>query len=131
VIRWIIRLFFAGEVEKVKKEMLSEARELIADAKASQKTKYVRYEPVPLESDSFLHGIQPIFGNRFFVSWIEAQREKRNRSIAECMANRDDEGALRALSQINMLDLLMMDLGTFKQRYDDMLERKTDAGQPE
>jgi hypothetical protein len=124
MIRWLVRWLWGDEIERQKAEMLSEAKDLISDAKTASRAKYVRYDPIPLDSEGFLHGIQPLFKNRFFVAWVESQRDKRNRLIADCMSQRDDTGALRALAQINMLDLLLADLRLFQEKYEEMLEAK-------
>jgi hypothetical protein len=119
---WLFREFMVKERDK----MLAEARELLAQARQSAKREYLAYDRVDPASQAFIYGIQPIFGNRYLISWLMEHKSNCNGLMKGAMASGDQQKVMFGLAQITMIDSLFMDLEMFEEKYKAILEEKKD-----
>lgn len=124
MIKAILNWFFRKEIEAIKAETSANGRALIEKIKRESKRIYVSYEHIPEDAELFLYGIQPLFNNRYFISWLNRHRNecidltKKNCVIA------NDKGVMEAAAQLAIVDLILDDVREFEQRYRIMLEEK-------
>lgn len=120
MIKWLIRIFFKGEINKI----IGEARTVLEETKKHAKREYVTYERIDPATQHFLYGIQPLFENKFLISWLSEHKMQCLLLVNNALAAGDEKRAINTLSQITMIDSLFLDLEEFKRRYEEMLNQK-------
>jgi len=127
-IRWLINVFNKEELEKIKEQYTEEAKAVLQEAKDfSAQVKgsvYIHYDRVNTSSDEFLHGMQPIFNNRFFISWLSEEKNQLQRFIKKSVDEGDKEMAYLNSVKISLVEDLFTDLREFEMKYNLMLNQK-------
>ena len=127
MIKMFILWLFGDAARNKYGEILDEARTLLGHAKHSAGREYVGYDRVDPLSAAFVYGIQPIFGNKYLISWLMEHKRNCLELMKGAMAADNTEKAMHGLAQITMIDSLFMDLEGFESAYKAMLEDKKNA----
>lgn len=124
MIKWLIKLFFKKELNNIKSDFVKEGRDIVQEAKELNKTRYVLYERLPTDSEEFLYGIQPLFENKAFVSWISEHRIQWEQLGIDLIETGEDKKGLIAIAKVSLINSLFQDLQTFKKQYQELIESK-------
>jgi hypothetical protein len=127
MLKSFIKWLFGKEFDLARAEILDEAREIVSEAKSAAQKQYVRYERVPLGTDAFLYGINPVLSNVTVISWLMGQRENCVGQSVKAMVSGEEKKVLYAMAQVTMIDSLFADMEKFGNDYDEMLRRKKQA----
>lgn len=124
MIRWIIKILFKKDLEKIKEEYLTEGKEIVREAKEVNKVRYVLYERVPTDSVEFIYGIQPLFENKAFISWLSEHKIQWDQFSIDMVESGETEKGLMAIAKVSLINGLFKDLQTFKNQYQILIESK-------
>jgi hypothetical protein len=122
MIKRLIAFLFAREVKHAKEDALKEVRALIEDAKIANRKQYVSYEKFGTDEPRFLQGMQPLFDNRFIISWLNGQKQNCLDLMIRAMAQGMNDKVIQGMAQVMMIESLFRDLEQFKQAHDEYLE---------
>jgi hypothetical protein len=120
MIKWLIKIFFGKELNKI----IGEARKILEETKKHAKKEFINYERIDPESQHFLYGMQPLYENKYLISWLNEHRIQCLSLVNKSLAAGDDKRAINILSQITMIENLFLDIEEFKRRYDEMIYQK-------
>jgi hypothetical protein len=124
MIKWFVMLFFGKQIKEEKEKILSEVRKLLEDTKRQSHKMYVHYDRIPPDSTAFLYGIQPLLNNKYVITWLNEHRLMNIEQMKLAMSMNDKDRVMNGLSQIAMVDTLLLDIQTYDMRYREMLNQK-------
>jgi hypothetical protein len=133
MIRWLVKLIFGKQIKRERQKIAEEARKVLSDAKEYAELVrnkiYINYDRVSIGSDEFLHGIEPIYKNRCFISWLNEHKIQWQQLQKQAIDTSDKESALMCAVKMSLIDDLFNDLKDFEIRYQEMLEAEGRRGQ--
>ena len=105
-----------------------EARKVLDEVKnLSKKVKsktYVHYDRVDPSTEEFLYGIQPVFTNKYLISWLNEHKLQWQGLIKTAVDAENKEAAYLYSVKMSLIDDLFIDLAEFEHQYKEMLNQK-------
>jgi hypothetical protein len=131
MIRWLVKLIFGNQIRRERQKLADEARKVLSDAKEYAelvKNKiYINYDRISIGSDEFLYGIESVYKNRCFISWLNEHKIQWQQLQKQAIDTSDKESALMCAVKMSMIDDLFNDLKDFEIRYQEMLNQKAEG----
>jgi len=124
--RTFIKWLFKGEFEIEKQQYIAKSKKLLEDTERATKKEYVRFNPIPINSEAFIHGMQPFIKSESVLSWLQGYKDSHIKGITTSMLGGYDKKVLTGSAQLAMVEILLSDLEKFDQAYKLMIDSKKD-----
>jgi hypothetical protein len=131
MIRWLVKLIFGKQIKRERQKIAEEARKVLSDAKEYAELVrnkiYINYRRVSIESDEFLYGIESVYKNRCFISWLNDHKIQWQHLQKLAVDKGDKDAALLCAVKMSLVDDLFNELKEFEFRYQEMLNQKAEG----